>query len=119
MKICDSENVIEEIRQIFLDDAPRSIEFIANAIKTKNIKDIEFYAHRLKGSARCVTAEQLFDQTNRLEQAGREKDMVTAASVFHDVKAQYEKVRSFLSQPNWIEIAKQQENNKQIIPSWS
>lgn len=39
--------------------------------------------------------------------------MAAAASLFEDVQAEFEKVESFLSGADWIEIAKQQENKEQ------
>ena len=112
MEICGDEHLAKEIVEIFLDDAPRSIEFIADAIKAENPKDVKLYAHRLKGSAGHVAARQLSEMAYHLERAGDKKDMATAASLFEQVRAELEKVASFLSQSDWIERAKQQENKQ-------
>ncbi len=111
MNICGDEDTAKEIIEIFLTDAPQCIERIAKAIKSESHKDIELYAHRLKGTARHITAEQLQTDANHLERAGRQgSDMTTAQSLFEQVKNELEKVMSFLSQPNWIEVAKQHSN---------
>ncbi len=113
MEICGDEDTVEEIVKIFLEDAPRSVELIANAIKTKNLKDLKLYSHRLKGSARHVAAKQLSEIAYRLECAGCENDIEAASLLFDDAKDEFEKVLSFLSRDDWIETAKQQNDNKE------
>ena len=105
--------MIKDIVKIFLEDTPRCIEFIANAIKTKNSEDVKFYAHRLRGAARHIAAKQLAEKTYCLEYACKENDMEAFASLFEDLKGELEKVISFLSKADWAEIAKEQvDSNK-------
>jgi len=115
LEVCGDENMIKEIVKIFLEDSPKCIEFIANAIKTKNPEDVKLYAHRLKGAARHVATKQLSEKAYRLECAGKENDMEVFASLFEDVKSELENVMSFLSRDDWIETAKEQSCNKQQI----
>ena len=112
METCGDEDMVEQIVKIFLKDAPRCVELIADAIKTKNPKDLKLYAHRLKGSAGHVAAKQLSEVAYRLECAADEKDIETAASLFDSVKNEFRKVLSFLSRDDWFETAKQQDENK-------
>jgi signal transduction histidine kinase/DNA-binding NarL/FixJ family response regulator/HPt (histidine-containing phosphotransfer) domain-containing protein len=108
MNVCGDEDMVKEIVEIFLTDAPKCMEIIANAIKTENPKDIELYTHRLKGTARHIAAKQLETNANHLERSGRKgDDMTTIESFFEQVRGELEKIMSFFSQPNWIEIAKQ------------
>jgi len=110
MEICSDEDMVKEIVKIFLKNAPQCVELIADAIKSKNLKDLKLYAHRLRGSARHVAAKQLSEMAYRLECAAYEKDIETAASLLGDIKNEFEKVHSFLSEDGWIEIAKQEKN---------
>ncbi|MHC4461366.1 MAG: CBS domain-containing protein [Planctomycetota bacterium] len=112
VEVCGDEDVIKEIVEIFLQDGPLCIESIADAIKVKKPADIKLYAHKLKGSASHVGATQLYQTAHHLECAARKKEMATTDSLFEDVKAEFEKVISFLSRDDWIEIAKQQANKK-------
>ena len=108
MKVCSDEEIVKEVVEIFLTDAPECMKLIATAIKSENTKDIEFYAHRLKGMARHLAAEQLGINANHLERAGwKGDDLITAENLFEQLQSEFEKVISFLLQPNWIEIAKQ------------
>ena len=66
------------------------------------------YAHRLRGSALSIAAISLPGTAECVERAADEKDIKTAASVFEQLKAEFEELASFLSQPDWIETAKRQ-----------
>jgi signal transduction histidine kinase/CheY-like chemotaxis protein/HPt (histidine-containing phosphotransfer) domain-containing protein len=111
--ICDDETVIKEIVKAFLDDGPQTIKSIGNAIKAKKAADVQLHAHKLKGAALSIGANRLPEAAYRLECAGQEKDIAKAASVFNDVQSEFEKLVTFLSKADWIEIAKQQKNDKQ------
>jgi len=114
MQQCGDENVAKEIVGVFLTEAPKYAESLAEAIKTGNAKDIRFLAHKLKGSSAYVTAEQLVKKSQQLELAGMRQDMKSAVKLFEQVHEEYEKVMSFLSQPDWDEKAKQQSNNTEV-----
>ncbi|MFC1676865.1 CBS domain-containing protein [Planctomycetota bacterium] len=111
MKIIGDEDMVKKIVTIFLDDGPKSIEFIDQAIKKSNSKDVRLYAHRLKGSSRHICAERLGEVAYHLECAGNEGNIDAAVGFFDELKIEFEKVKAFLSKSDWIEIAKQQEIN--------
>jgi len=113
--ICDDETVIKEIAKAFLEDGPQTVSSIADAIKAKKPADVQLYAHKLKGAALTIGANRLSETAYRLECAGQKKDIAEAGSLFDDVRSEFEKLVSVLSQADWIEIAKQQENNKQAL----
>lgn len=112
MKAYGDEDIIKEIAEIILEEGPQSIESLAEAIRAENSEDIMYCGHKLKGTARHVGATQLSEKAGRVERAGNEKDINTAASLLGDIQSEFEKLASFLSKPNWMEIAKQQENGR-------
>ena len=59
-----------------------------------------------------LAAEQLGEKAYRLECAGDQGDIETAASLFDDLKDELERVISFLSRADWIEAAKQGVNSR-------
>ena len=117
MKIVGDEDMVKKIITIFLDDSLKSIELIDQAIKTSNSKDVMLYAHRLKGSSRHICTEQLGEVAYRLECAGNEGNIDAAVGFFEELKVEFEKVKTFLSRSDWIEIAKQQEINSGQLES--
>lgn len=108
--ICGDESVITEVVEMFLKDSPRCISSIAEAIKSANPKHIRMYAHSLKGASLQIGANKLGDVAHQLECAGRDKLMRDIPVLFSTVQDEYGKLTLFLSQPNWMELAKQHLN---------
>ena len=100
------EESIKEVIHIFLTDVKERIEMLTEAIMACDANGIKSYAHALKGAAANVGVKRLSDIAYRLECAGREENMVSATPLFDELKAESEKVVTFLSRTDWIEIAK-------------
>ena len=107
-KIYDDEEVLKETVKVFLEDAPQTIELLAEAIAAGDSKNIKMYAHKLRGLARHVAARQISDMLYHLETKGREEKLEGAEALFADIQTEFDKLKSFLSQPNWTESAEQQ-----------
>jgi CheY-like chemotaxis protein/HPt (histidine-containing phosphotransfer) domain-containing protein/anti-sigma regulatory factor (Ser/Thr protein kinase) len=99
------EGLIEEILPTYLKDNKEHFEKLSEAMKSGDSEAIASHAHAIKGLGRNFGAKRLSDITSRLERAGRQDDIETATKVFDELKPEFEKVVSFLSQPDWIEIA--------------
>jgi len=104
-KIYDDEDVLEETVIIFLEDAPQIIELLAKAIAVRDSTDVKKYAHKLRGLARHVAARKLSDMLYDLETKGRKEELEGSEVLFADIKTEFDKLESFLSQPNWMETA--------------
>jgi len=109
MKAYGDEDIIKETAKVILKEYPQTIDSLTEAITNRDSKNISHCAHKLKGAARHICAMQLSEGAGRVERAANEKDIDTAASLFGDIKREFEKLMSFLSQPDWMEIAKQQQ----------
>lgn len=106
MSICDDEDVIKQVVEMFLKDSPKCLNSLAEAIKSANPKHIKMYAHSMKGASIQIGAKKLSDIALKLEHAGRDKDMEHVPAMFNELQDEYSKLTLFLSQPNWIELAK-------------
>jgi signal transduction histidine kinase/CheY-like chemotaxis protein/HPt (histidine-containing phosphotransfer) domain-containing protein len=104
-KIYDDKEVLEETVKVFLEDAPQTIELLAKAIAAKDSRNVKMYAHKLRGLARHVAARKLSDMLYPLETKAREEKLEGAEELFADIQTEFNKLKSFLSQPNWIESA--------------
>jgi signal transduction histidine kinase/HPt (histidine-containing phosphotransfer) domain-containing protein len=102
-KIYDDEDVLKETVKVFLEEAPQAIELLAEAIKAKDSKNVKMYAHKLKGLARHVAARKITDMLYDLEIKGRKEELEGSEVLFADIQTEFDKLKSFLSQPNWIE----------------
>ena len=103
-----SEESIREITPIYLADNKKYFSQLTEAIKSGDAAAVRSNAHAIKGASRNFRATRLMDIAAQMEQAGKEGKIELAASILDELKTEYEKIMSFLSQPNWIEKAKQQ-----------
>jgi CheY-like chemotaxis protein/HPt (histidine-containing phosphotransfer) domain-containing protein len=112
-KIYDDEEVLKETVKVFLEDAPETIELLTEAIAARDSRNVKLYSHKLRGLARHVAATKLSDMLFPLETKGREEDLEGTEELFSDIRTEFDKLKSFLSQPNWIESAGQQTDDKE------
>jgi CheY-like chemotaxis protein/nitrogen-specific signal transduction histidine kinase/HPt (histidine-containing phosphotransfer) domain-containing protein len=110
--ICSKEDIARQVVDAFLKDAPRCMESIKEAVKDDNPKYLRMYAHSLKGAATQISAAPLSKIAHELENAGREKNMQQAKRLFEDIQKEFERVVTFLLQPDWIQNAKQNSNKQ-------
>ncbi|MCP4261427.1 MAG: PAS domain S-box protein [Planctomycetes bacterium] len=106
-KIYDNEEILKETVKVFLEDAPEAIELLAEAIAAKDCSNVKLHAHKLKGLARHVAARKLTDMLFYLETKGREENLEGSEALFADVQTEFDKLKSFLSRPNWTKTVNQ------------
>ncbi len=88
----DPEFFISVIEQ-FLDDIPRHLEGIRQAMDTHDAEGLMKAAHGFKGSCRNIGATPLADFCFVLEQLGREGSTEGAAQIFTQVESEEARVR--------------------------
>jgi len=102
------EEFIKEIIPVYLNDNKEWFDKLSDAVKSGDSNGIKFYAHAIKGAGRNFGAKRLSDIAYQLECAGRENGLEKAESLLDRLKAELEKVVTFLSRTDWIEIAKRE-----------
>ncbi len=102
------EELLKEVVPIFLKDNKERLDKLAKAVKAGDAKAIKLHAHAVKGAGRNIGAKRLSNVAHRLEYVGRENDMEAATPLFDELKIELEKVVTFLSRTDWIEIAKRE-----------
>ena len=119
-KIYNDEDVLKETVKVFLEEAPQTIELLAEAIEANDSKNVKMYAHKLRGLARHVAAGKLSDMLYTLETKAREGELESSEVLFADIQIEFDELKSFLSQPNWTESAEQtQIMSVTMLPAFS
>jgi len=103
--IYDDEEVLRETVNVFLEEAPKTIDLLAEALAAKDSKNVKMYTHKLRGLARHVAAPKLTDMLYPLETKAGEGEIEGTETLFADIRTEFDKLKSFLSQPNWVESA--------------
>ena len=102
------EELIWEVVPIFLQDNRERLEELEKAMEIRDAEAIKRCAHAIRGAGRNVGAQQLAKVAFDLECAGREGDIDASVALFDTIKAELEKVMTFLSRSDWMEMAKQE-----------
>ncbi|MDT8300720.1 MAG: ATP-binding protein [Sedimentisphaerales bacterium] len=113
--IYDDEEMLRETVYVFLEEAPKTIELLAEAIVAKDFRNVKMYTHKLRGLTRHVAATKLTDMLYPLETKAGEGEIEGTETLFADIRTEFDKLKSFLSQPNWIELAGQKTDMKEIV----
>jgi PAS domain S-box-containing protein len=72
------EELLEEVLQLFLSDAPNRLADIRAAVEQGDPKRLEIAAHSLKGASRYVGAERTAARAFKLEEMGHSGDLSRA-----------------------------------------
>ncbi len=106
-RLGDTE-LVREVVPVFLSDNKERFEKLTEAIEQGDTEAIKLYAHALRGAGANVGAKRLSEIARQLECAGTENDVEKARPLFDEIRIEFEKVVSFMSRPDWMEIAQRQ-----------
>ncbi len=108
----DDEIIIEIVDAWFVDN-PARIEALPEAIKTNNVEEVQELSHTLKGSSALIGARLLSAPALELNLAAQKGSLENAEALLENIQSEFEKLKSFVSKPDWIETAKQQSGIKE------
>jgi two-component system sensor histidine kinase/response regulator len=92
-----NDELMGELAQLFLDDAPRQITEIRNAQTKGDVARLENAAHALKGSASTLGAGPLTSCARKLELLAREKRMDGCGELCSELEQVWERLKVELS----------------------
>ena len=108
IEICGYENMVSEIVKINLTDVVKGLDGLKKAAEQSKASDVTFFAHKLRGASLTMGALALAEIAHQVECCQEDTAAQYALERLGDLKNELDKVESFLSQPDWIEIAKSQ-----------
>jgi CheY-like chemotaxis protein/HPt (histidine-containing phosphotransfer) domain-containing protein len=80
------EELLEEVLQLFLSDAPNRLAALRAGLEQSDPKRVEVAAHSLKGAAGYVGAEQVAARAFKLEELGRSGELSRALNEFRQLE---------------------------------
>ena len=105
--ICGEEDMVEELVAASVEDGVECVVLLRQAMQAKDLHNIELYAHRLKSVSMIIGATTLTPLAYALEQAGNEGRLDDVPGLFAPIQETFDQVSAFLSQDNWVDMAKQ------------
>lgn len=91
----DMERVID-VTGMFLDGYPEMLSQIQEAIARRDSKALQYAARTLKGAAANLSAKAVTDAASRLENMGRDGDMLHAPEAYATLQEEMEYLKSAL-----------------------
>jgi HPt (histidine-containing phosphotransfer) domain-containing protein len=88
--------LLEDIAQLFLDDAPRMLAEIATSVQDRDAKGIGRSAHALKGCVLNFGAQRLFEVSLALEQKGSTSDLSNVDATYCALEAELHRLEADL-----------------------
>jgi CheY-like chemotaxis protein/anti-sigma regulatory factor (Ser/Thr protein kinase) len=80
------EQLLTELAEVFLQEAPQLLEQIEHAMRQRNAKQLQRAAHTLKGAASAFRAVAVGEFSHRLEVFGANNDLSEAERVFRQLQ---------------------------------
>ncbi len=104
------EDTIRDIMPAYTKDIQGHFDQLCQAVNMGDCKSIAFHAHALKGVGKNLNIDRLANIADKMEAAGRKNDIEASTLLFNHIDIETRSLITILSQPDWIDKAKQ---NKQ------
>ena len=90
------ESLLADLAQLFLEESPKMLAAIHDAVIENAPEQLERAAHSLKGSVATFAAQDAFEAALKLERLGRAGDLAEAVKGYAVLEAEIERLRSVL-----------------------
>ena len=100
------EEIAAEVMSVSVEDNAGRLADAVAALEANDAAMLAESAHAIKGSSLSVAAIRLSDAAACLEQAARHQNLSDAAALLENVRAEFEALRAYVSDANWLEKAK-------------
>jgi len=88
--------LLGEVIELFMEDSPRMLSSVRDAVSSENAGEVERAAHSLKGALLNMAADAAAAIALQLEKMGREKELVDTASVVADLEREMGRLQAEL-----------------------
>ncbi len=98
-RLDNDEELVAEIVELFLDDTPRQIAALEDALARADGEVVRERAHTLKGTAANMGATELRETAGRMEEAARDGRLGEATELVDSIHRDFAKLRKALTAP--------------------
>jgi len=92
---------LKDIIALFIEEAPKRIEQLRQAIAREDAPDAARHAHTIKGQAAYLGGERLRDMALDAEESAASGDLATPVRRLSDMEAQFAELRVALEATDW------------------
>jgi len=69
------QNLLSDVIEVYLNECPRLVQELGEAIETKDFKAVQRTAHTIKGSSRIFGNSALIESARKMEERGRDEHL--------------------------------------------
>jgi len=91
--VMGSRQLARRIIHRFVDDMPRQIALLAQAVSDGDAPRVRLLAHSIKGAAASVNGEEMREVSSQVERSGRDGDLTAARRAIGELSASFERTR--------------------------
>ena len=91
------EELLQDILEIYVEDAPRLIKKIKNAYSEHDIELVDREGHTLKGASANISAPAVRDTAHQIEMAGKSGNLDGVDALIRQVEKEFEEFRNILA----------------------
>ncbi|HDH05022.1 MAG TPA: response regulator [Nitrospirae bacterium] len=92
------EELLKELYEVFIDDAPRQMEILKKAIDTNDTVLTERQAHSLKSATANIGANSMSDKAFKIELTARDRNLNNAHMLYEKLEHELKKVLKALTE---------------------
>lgn len=93
--------LLGELVEIFLQDYPKRLEDLQEAIGAGDAKKVHRVAHSIKGAVSGFGANRAKQLSQQLELMGMNSDLAKAQTTFQDLESELHRVVAEVGKPEW------------------
>jgi CheY-like chemotaxis protein/HPt (histidine-containing phosphotransfer) domain-containing protein len=94
--VMGNEVLARRVIRRFVDDMPRQIALLAQAVSEGDAPRVRLMAHSIKGAAASVSGPEMRDASWKLEQQGRDGNLTAAAELLQELSTSFERARPIM-----------------------
>lgn len=96
-RLCDDEELVSEVVNVYLEDTPHQIETLKAAHQQGNQEQIVRQGHTIKGASSNISAMRMRQIAFEIEQAGKVGDLERISSLLAALEEQFRELQEYLS----------------------
>jgi PAS domain S-box-containing protein len=94
----DFNEVFADLINAYLEDSPKLIEGLINALATRNLPEVKINAHTLKSSSASLGALKLADLSKKVELCSIKNDLKESSVIIPQLIAEYKQIEVLMRQ---------------------
>ena len=96
-RLCDDEELLSEVVEVYLEDTPHQIETLRNAHRDGDADQIARQGHAIKGSSSNVSAMEMRRIAFEIEKAGKDGALEKVSELLVLLEENFQELQDFLS----------------------